>query len=237
MAPSNDLTRQGIAALKAGDQQQAASLLKQAIREDKNNQIAWLWLSGCVDSDEDKIQCLERVVSIDATSEAGQRAARGLEQIQGLELPGEDNIAKNRQGQIQQKKEKIILFSDHGIIITPLLIEVPKSGLVISIESISAAQMSILHGQRSSGFALILFGGLSVLVGGSLLSDSLTWGGVLLLGIISLLLGLPRLFGKMRYIIELVISGKYMRLFMTDDKSIAESVNKAIQDALSYRVR
>lgn len=81
MTASNDLTRQGIAALKAGDKQQAADLLKQAIREDANNQLAWLWLSGCVDSNEEKRECLVQVLTINNETEIASHARKGLEKL------------------------------------------------------------------------------------------------------------------------------------------------------------
>jgi hypothetical protein len=87
MATSNDLTKQGIAALKADDKQRAAAFLKQAIQADKNNQVAWLWLSGCVVSIEEKRECLEHVLSINDTSEVAQQAKKGLAQLPKPEPP------------------------------------------------------------------------------------------------------------------------------------------------------
>jgi hypothetical protein len=92
---SNDLAKQGIAAVKAGNKEQGATLLKQSIRENKNNQAAWLWLSSCVDSNKDKIQCLEWVISIDPNTEAGKRAAKGLERLHDEELPNIEQIIPN----------------------------------------------------------------------------------------------------------------------------------------------
>lgn len=102
MSTSNDLTRQGIAALKAGDTGAAARLLYQATEIEPNNQAAWLWLSGCVESDDDKRTCLERALAIDATSEAGRRAAKGLESLRRDALPLPPNSPMDNPSQILQ---------------------------------------------------------------------------------------------------------------------------------------
>jgi hypothetical protein len=62
---AQDLLRQGIAASKAGRKAEARSLLEQAIAEDEYNATAWLWLSGAVDTDEDRRICLENVLTLD----------------------------------------------------------------------------------------------------------------------------------------------------------------------------
>ncbi len=46
-----------------------------------------------MESDADKIQCLERVIAINPTNEAGKRAQAGLEQLQAIELPDIEHIA------------------------------------------------------------------------------------------------------------------------------------------------
>lgn len=61
----NDLLRQGIAAAKAGQRERARDLLMQVVEQDEENGLAWLWLSGVVDSLDDREVCLENVLSID----------------------------------------------------------------------------------------------------------------------------------------------------------------------------
>jgi hypothetical protein len=87
---SHQLTRQGITTFKAGDKRAAATLFHKATQLDPNNQTAWLWLSGCVDSDEDKRTCLERVIAIDPNNEAAKRAQERLNKLTSIELPDLD---------------------------------------------------------------------------------------------------------------------------------------------------
>jgi tetratricopeptide (TPR) repeat protein len=64
-APNDDaewLLNQGVSALKAGDSARARELLGQAIRRNPRDERAWLWLSGAVNTDAERRQCLERVL-------------------------------------------------------------------------------------------------------------------------------------------------------------------------------
>ena len=51
----NTWLRQGIAAARAGQQAQAREMLMQVVEIDEENLLAWLWLSGVVDSLEDRV--------------------------------------------------------------------------------------------------------------------------------------------------------------------------------------
>ncbi len=51
----NTWLRQGIAAARAGQRAQAREMLMQVVEIDEENLLAWLWLSGVVDSLEDRV--------------------------------------------------------------------------------------------------------------------------------------------------------------------------------------
>jgi pimeloyl-ACP methyl ester carboxylesterase len=61
----NDLTRQGIDALKAGDRTRARQLLSRSLQQDPQDVDAWLALSFAVEVREQQILCLRRVLQID----------------------------------------------------------------------------------------------------------------------------------------------------------------------------
>ena len=79
---ANDLLQQGIAALRTGNKAQARQLLAHAIQEDPRNEQAWLWLSGTVESDEERVECLNRALAIDPNNEMAQRGLAALRQKQ-----------------------------------------------------------------------------------------------------------------------------------------------------------
>ena len=76
---TNALLKQGIAALKAGQKTEACRLLKQVVEQDKDNEAAWLWLSGAMDTDHERIRCLRETLRINPNNE---HARHGLEKLE-----------------------------------------------------------------------------------------------------------------------------------------------------------
>lgn len=75
---TEDLLKQGIAALNAGRKTEARRLLVQVVQQDEYNEMGWLWLSGAVDTDEGRCICLENVLAINPGNEAAQRGIKVL---------------------------------------------------------------------------------------------------------------------------------------------------------------
>jgi len=69
---------QAITAARAGRKAEARRLLETLLAADERNEQAWLWMSGVVDSDEERIVCLENVLTINPSNE---RAGKGLASI------------------------------------------------------------------------------------------------------------------------------------------------------------
>ncbi|MGQ9501769.1 MAG: tetratricopeptide repeat protein [Anaerolineae bacterium] len=67
-----------IAALKAGKKTEARRLLEGILATDRYNEQAWLWMSGVVDTDAERVVCLENVLTLNPYNE---RARKGLEQL------------------------------------------------------------------------------------------------------------------------------------------------------------
>lgn len=73
-----DLLVQGISAAKAGKREEARLLLAKVVSKDSGNERAWLWLSGVVDSDENRRLCLENVLALNPDN---RLAKKGLERL------------------------------------------------------------------------------------------------------------------------------------------------------------
>jgi hypothetical protein len=71
---------QGIAAAKAGDQARAFQLLSQASQDSATAEQAWLWLSGVVSRDEERLFCLGNVLRINPNNQHAKPAAAMLRQ-------------------------------------------------------------------------------------------------------------------------------------------------------------
>jgi hypothetical protein len=74
----DDLLKQGFAACKAGRNAEARKLLTQVLEQDERNEKAWLWLTGVVDTDEERTTCLENVLAINPNNEVAQRGMKAL---------------------------------------------------------------------------------------------------------------------------------------------------------------
>lgn len=79
------LLEAGIQALKIGWQQDAQNLIFKAIARDPTNAEAWLWMAEAYTELEERIRCLEQVVSLEPDNEKVQDRLRDLrdQQIQG----------------------------------------------------------------------------------------------------------------------------------------------------------
>jgi hypothetical protein len=75
------LFRQGIEALKAGDKATAHRLLSEAAERVPQNQDIWLWLSDAAENDDQRREYIERALTIDPQSPAGQKAQRKLDRM------------------------------------------------------------------------------------------------------------------------------------------------------------
>jgi hypothetical protein len=75
MANAAELTRQGIAAAQAGDNESAADLLRQATEADPKSEMAWLWRSSVARSDDAKRYALQQALAANPQS---QPAMKGL---------------------------------------------------------------------------------------------------------------------------------------------------------------
>jgi tetratricopeptide (TPR) repeat protein len=73
MDSSDERLQEGIAAYKQGQKQQARRSIKQALRLNPKNENAWLWLSGVVESDEQRRTCLDRALAINPNNKAARR--------------------------------------------------------------------------------------------------------------------------------------------------------------------
>jgi pimeloyl-ACP methyl ester carboxylesterase len=73
-----DLVSQAAYLLQNGDRAGACQLLAEALRQRPDDEQAWLWLSGAVESDKERLDCLQRVLAIDPGNQA---ALAGLEAL------------------------------------------------------------------------------------------------------------------------------------------------------------
>jgi hypothetical protein len=69
---------QAITAARAGRKAEARRLLETVLDADERNEQAWLWLSGVVESEEERIICLENVLVINPDNQVARKGLAAL---------------------------------------------------------------------------------------------------------------------------------------------------------------
>jgi tetratricopeptide (TPR) repeat protein len=86
------LLRKGIAAAKSGQRERARDLLTRVVDQDDGNISAWLWLSGVVDSLDDREVCLENVLALDPDNDAARRGLAIVRKQRGAQAPSPEEV-------------------------------------------------------------------------------------------------------------------------------------------------
>jgi tetratricopeptide (TPR) repeat protein len=69
----------GIEKYKSGDKANALKIFLEILKQEPNNEIAWLWLAACVEKPEQKKDCFHKVLSINPNNTFAQKALAELE--------------------------------------------------------------------------------------------------------------------------------------------------------------
>ena len=72
------LLHQGVAAARSGQSDVARSTLQQVVREDPQNEIAWMWLSSVAVDDSERVFCLKKLLEINPQHEFAIKGLRAL---------------------------------------------------------------------------------------------------------------------------------------------------------------
>lgn len=75
--------RAGIRAAQQNNVDQARTLLEGVLRQDRNNELAWIWMASVVASKREKRVCLERVLQINPNNEPAREAINSLVGVVG----------------------------------------------------------------------------------------------------------------------------------------------------------
>ncbi len=77
--------RDGIAAARAGRRDEARELLMRVVEANESSEQGWIWLSGVVDTDEDRLICLENALTLNPDNVQAQAGLKWLrEREQGV---------------------------------------------------------------------------------------------------------------------------------------------------------
>lgn len=76
-----NLLKSGIEAARGGNKAVARKIFEQVLREDPQNELAWMWLATVLDNPTDRRRALERVISINPNNARAQQALSKLQSV------------------------------------------------------------------------------------------------------------------------------------------------------------
>ena len=86
-SPEEQMFQQAIEALRRGERSRAKDLLTRLLKTDQNNATYWVWMSAAMDTQKERIYCLQTALKLDPENVA---AKRGL--VMHGALPPDDSI-------------------------------------------------------------------------------------------------------------------------------------------------
>src|SRR5512143_1191880 len=100
----NTSLREAVEALRLGDRMRARDLLTRMLKADQNNASYWVWLSAAVDTQKERLYCLQSAQRIDPQNAA---AKRGLTVLGAL--PPDDTVQPFPVTRPRSWEEKLII--------------------------------------------------------------------------------------------------------------------------------
>jgi hypothetical protein len=77
-----ELLQQGIAAARSESPESKAEgrrLLQEVVRRDPTQEVAWMWLVSVVETDQDRLFCLRKVLGLNPNNQNAQRGIKKIE--------------------------------------------------------------------------------------------------------------------------------------------------------------
>lgn len=97
----SDNLQQAIVAIKSGDKKTGKRLLIEVLKSNQRDETAWLWMTKVVNSDDERIKCLQNVLKINPNNET---AKRGLAILQEKQIKSEEA----KLPEVEVKPEQVI---------------------------------------------------------------------------------------------------------------------------------
>lgn len=139
-----ELLRAGIAAARGGRIQEARQALLRVTELDERNEHAWLWLSGVVESLEDRRVCLENVLAINPDNPYAQRGLHLLDQ-QAPPAPAAQDLCPRCQSPVPESGSACPCCGQ------VLIVACPGCGEYVQVEEISCPECGQLLGDFRDG--------------------------------------------------------------------------------------
>ena len=107
-----------INAIKSGNKPAGQQLLTDILKSDPHNEIAWLWLSTCLDNNDKKMYCLKKALSINPNNQNTIKAISQLETLMhsSVESPITGNTEQGKNILRERKKTDKTNSGDNNLL-------------------------------------------------------------------------------------------------------------------------
>jgi len=98
----DETLNQAVSYIKVGEKEKAKRLLIQVLKDNPKNELAWLWMTRCVATREQKTECYKRVLDINPDNKFAQDGLKKLDTQTSL-----DGVSKHPSQSTPQPNNKI----------------------------------------------------------------------------------------------------------------------------------
>jgi Tfp pilus assembly protein PilF len=107
------LLEQAAAYIKAGDTENGKKLLLDVLKQNPRDENAWLWMSKCVTSKEQKRDCFQRVLQINPNNQFAQEELRRLDTARSIPPAGPTKATQKKSSFTTPKNMLITRLLQH----------------------------------------------------------------------------------------------------------------------------
>jgi len=87
----DDDLQKAITFIKSGQKKQGGQILAEIVKQQPNNESAWLWLAHCVNTNQQKIYCLNKALEINPKNDEARKFTQKLQSDQEQKFQFTDN--------------------------------------------------------------------------------------------------------------------------------------------------
>jgi hypothetical protein len=219
-------------AIQRGDEEAARSLLAEAVHDDPENELAWLWLSAVIGDPAKEWECLQQVLRLNPRNEKALRHLARLERAGVTPPEPEPEAPVPHPPHVGQD---VTYLQDERVTVTTA--QAMIEGQRYRMAGVTSARKSIERPSALLPFSLIVVGVVILLAGlGALLlgQSGLAWAAAV--GLVIVVGGLAWYRArKPRYYVVLGSATGEHRVLQTEEEAYVDTVVSALQRAIRGR--
>ena len=151
--------KQAIDLAKAGKKAEAGQLLSEILKEQPQNEAAWLWMATCLKTNHQKLYCLNQALAINPGNETTQKAINKIKSIdhkpeheqrplQPAQSRPKSIVVQTRKAEPKKKRSPYLLPGIGifcAIVISLIILLIPKSEKPLAMDQLEGIYLSEVY--------------------------------------------------------------------------------------------